>query len=68
VRQGKHHVEIGDGQSSACRCASHRARAVAWHLGQWRLWQVMVSSPLPALWGVIRYGECDSPVCVVAGL
>ncbi len=31
-----------------------------WHLGQWRLRQVMVSSPLPALWGVNFYGELNA--------
>ena len=31
--------KYGTGNSSACRCASHSARASPWHLGQWRLRQ-----------------------------
>jgi len=38
-RQVKTTWKYGTGNNSACRCASHSARASPWHLGQWRLRQ-----------------------------
>jgi hypothetical protein len=39
VGQGKDDVEVGTLSRSCSRRASHRWRAWAWHLGQWRLRQ-----------------------------
>nr|WP_244561107.1 hypothetical protein [Bradyrhizobium canariense] len=33
--------KYGTGNNSACRCASHSARASPGHLGQWQIRQVM---------------------------
>ena len=64
-RQREDHVKIFDRQQFCLADAStHFARAVFWHFGQWRLRQVMESSPLPALWGVFSNGEwTDKRAC-----
>ena len=48
-RQGEDDVEIRHGKESACRLASHCARAEPWHFGQCRLRQ--------KLWGERRGRE-----------
>jgi hypothetical protein len=45
------------GNSSPFLHSTHFVRDRFWHFGQWRLQQVMESTPLRALWGVFSNGE-----------